>query len=450
MKSNKWLRNSIIGVLVIAIAVYAGWYYFIRPNTIANEQLSASGTVETTEISVVPQQSGKIVEVDVNEGDVVKTGQVLYRLDNTLLEAQRNAASSSVEVARAASNTSQIMVASAQAQYDSTLISVLNADKANRIQDWKKEKPSEFDQPNWFYDKSEQVSAAKLELESATTFLKKAEEDLAFVSQKNGGVDFITVENRLALARIAFQNVNDVLDRAANANNGQDLKDQAQDIYDNTKTELNLAQDAYDKAITSKEADEIQLARAKVQVARERVDSIQDRLRGFETGIDSPQLKAAQLVLDQARSNALQSDSVVKQAQTNLDLIDTQISLNTITSPIDGIVLTRNAELGSAVSPGGVMLTLGTLNELTITVYVPEDRVGDVSLGQSATVTVDSFPGRTFSASVKYISSQAEFTPRNVETVAGRKNTVFAVKLMLDNTAGVLKPGMPADVVFLK
>jgi HlyD family secretion protein len=450
MKSNKWLRNGFIALLVIGAIVYAGWYYYIRPNTIINAQLSASGTVETTEISIVPQQSGKITEVNVNEGDIVKAGQILFRLDNTLLNAQRNTAESSVEVAKAAYNTAQIMETSAQAQYDLAVTTALNAEKVSRIQDWKKVKLSEFEQPYWYFDKAEKVNAANKEFELASVNLKQAEDDLKLVSSKPSVADFLTIENRLALARVAFQNSKDVLDRADSANNGQDLIDAAQEIYDNAKTELQNAQDAYDQALTSKEADDIQIARAKVQVARESVDAIQDRLRAFETGLDSPQVKSAQIVLDQAKSNVLQAASSIEQVQSNVDMIDIQIELNNITSPVDGIVLTRNVELGSVVSPGGVLLTLGKLNELTITVYVPEDQVGEVSLGQSATVTVDSFPGQTFSASVNYISDQAEFTPRNVQTVAGRKNTVFAVKLKLNDTTGNLKPGMPADVIFVK
>jgi HlyD family secretion protein len=111
-------------------------------------------------------------------------------------------------------------------------------------------------------------------------------------------------------------------------------------------------------------------------------------------------------------------------------------------------VLTRAGEPGSVVNAGGTVLVLGRLDELTITVYVPEDRMGEVALGQATKVTVDSFPGETFNAAVTQIADQAEFTPRNVQTVEGRKNTVFAVKLKLGDTSGKLKPGMPADVVF--
>ena len=106
-----------------------------------------------------------------------------------------------------------------------------------------------------------------------------------------------------------------------------------------------------------------------------------------------------------------------------------------------------------AVWPFEILLAahrpVARLDELTITVYVPEDRVGEVSLGQTANVSVDSFPGVVFIAAVSYISDQAEFTPRNVQTVSGRKNMVFAIKLKLNDTSEKLKPGMPADVTFL-
>jgi len=121
-----------------------------------------------------------------------------------------------------------------------------------------------------------------------------------------------------------------------------------------------------------------------------------------------------------------------------------------ITSPISGVVLERTIEAGEVASPGAPLVVVADLNALTLTVYVPEDRYGQVSLGQSYPVSVDSFPGQTFSARVSHIASQAEFTPRNVQTVEGRQTTVFAVTLDLDPSGGRLKPGMPADVTFFQ
>jgi len=93
-------------------------------------------------------------------------------------------------------------------------------------------------------------------------------------------------------------------------------------------------------------------------------------------------------------------------------------------------------------------MVVSQLSPVTVTVYVPEDRYGQIDLGQSVTVSVDSFPGQAFNGTVLWISSEAEFTPRNVQTVSGRKATVYAVKIEVPNESDLLKPGMPADVSF--
>jgi multidrug resistance efflux pump len=117
-----------------------------------------------------------------------------------------------------------------------------------------------------------------------------------------------------------------------------------------------------------------------------------------------------------------------------------------IRSPIDGVVLERAIEPGEVASVGSTILSVTNLDELRLTVYVPEDRYGKFLLGQACRVTVDSFPGEAFSGTVTHIADQAEFTPRNVQTVDSRKNTVFAIRFDLAPSGGKLKPGMPADV----
>jgi HlyD family secretion protein len=117
-----------------------------------------------------------------------------------------------------------------------------------------------------------------------------------------------------------------------------------------------------------------------------------------------------------------------------------------ITSPIDGVVLQRLVEPDEIVAPGTTVLVVAPLNALSLKIYVPEDRYGQISLGQTYPVTVDSFPGETFYGKVSFISDKAEFTPRNVQTTDSRQTTVYAVKLDLQPTGGRLKPGMPADV----
>ncbi|NCP16585.1 HlyD family efflux transporter periplasmic adaptor subunit, partial [bacterium] len=205
---------------------------------------------------------------------------------------------------------------------------------------------------------------------------------------------------------------------------------------------------AYDDLKDSDAATEVITARADLAAAQERYESAQDRLLALQTGIYSPRLAAAQAALDQAQAAADQARLAVAQAEASLALIDTQIAKLTVTAPADGVILTRAIQPGEVVPAGASAITLGRLDSLTITVYVPEDRYGNLSLGQSAIVSVDSFAGETFTATIVHIADQAEFTPRNVQTVEGRTSTVFAVRLQVQDPHGKLKPGMPADVVF--
>ncbi len=182
-------------------------------------------------------------------------------------------------------------------------------------------------------------------------------------------------------------------------------------------------------------------ARGGVVVAQQRYDVAYTRLVALQTSEDSPAVVSAQNALDQAQS-------AMAQAEASLALLDTQIAKLTVYAPADGTILTRNVEPGEFVQPGATAFTLANLDDLTITVYVPEDRYGEISLGQQAEVKVDSFPGDTFTAQVTFIADTAEYTPRNVQTVEGRSATVYAVKLKVDDPGGKLKPGMPADVSF--
>lgn len=117
-----------------------------------------------------------------------------------------------------------------------------------------------------------------------------------------------------------------------------------------------------------------------------------------------------------------------------------------ITTPLSGTIMERLIELGELAAPGNTLVIVADLEALNLTVYVPEDRLGYIMLGEAYPVTVDSYPELTFTGTVRQIADEAEFTPRNVQTVEGRKTTVFAVELAMGSSGGRLKPGMPADV----
>jgi HlyD family secretion protein len=441
------IRTVLVLLVVIAAAAYGAWYFLIRPSSTDSGLLTASGTVETTEISVAPEQPGKILDVKVEEGDTVKSGETLLTLDDTLLKAQRKVTSATLESANQSAATADAAAAAAQAQYDATLSTALDDAQAKRLDDWTTTKVNEFNQPVWYFTKEKQIAALTTELDAASKALDDANKNLTYVEEKASNASFVDAETRLADVRAAFIIARSVKDRA-DATSDTDLKDAAQTAYDTAQKDLDNAQTNYDDQLSTSSSLDVLKARAKLSVAQERVDTVRDQLRALQTGALSPKVITAQKTLEQAQAAAAQAHTAVAQSQANLDLIDAQISKTIVTSPVDGVVLTRAAQPGSVVNTGATSITIGRIDELTITVYVPEDRIGEISLNETASVSVDSFPGQTFAAAVSFISNQAEYTPRNVQTVEGRKNTVFAVKLKLDGASGKLKPGMPADVTF--
>jgi HlyD family secretion protein len=164
--------------------------------------------------------------------------------------------------------------------------------------------------------------------------------------------------------------------------------------------------------------------------------------------------KAAQAQADLVRQGSTaeqikQLEAAVAQAKATADLVQLNQSKTTVKAPISGVVLHRLVEPGALVAPGAAVATLANLDDLWLRVYVPENQLDKVKLGQTVSVMVDAFPKRTFQSEVIQISDKAEYTPRNVQTKEERVSTVYAVKLKLkEGLGGELKPGMPADVTF--
>ena len=435
-------------IILLAVIATGAYYGFNSLNKTNNGDLSASGTIESVVVNVSPEIAGKVKDVLVNEGQSVKAGDAILSLDDSLLTAQRSVASAQLDSAKAALGIAQAAYDTAQQQYNVTLTNALNAENATRITIWKDSKPTEFDQPIWYFSKEERIKASQATLDAAAKALDDARQKLADRESKAGSSQFLETEAKLAQARLTFQNAQAVFDATNGASDGQTLKDSAQIILDDARIDLDNAQKDYDDALTTDGAKDVLEARSDLIVAQEIYDNAAADLRALQTGADSQQVITASKAVDQAKAVLDQAQTAVTTAQANLALLDTQMKKLTIYAPLDGTILTRNVEPGEFVQPGATAMTMANLSELTITVYVPEDQYGKISLGQKATVTVDSFSGETFNGEVIHIADQAEFTPRNVQTVEGRSATVYAIKLKVTDLANKLKIGMPADVVF--
>lgn len=173
--------------------------------------------------------------------------------------------------------------------------------------------------------------------------------------------------------------------------------------------------------------------RAAAAAARARHEAARERLRLLQHGHRIEQVEAARARLDQARAAA--------------DILRVNLEDMSARSPIAGVVTRTHAEVGETLGAGRPVAAVADLARPRLRVYITERQIGRVALGAPATVSVDAFPERGFSGRVSFVAAQAEFTPKNVQTLEERVKLVFAVDIELDNPEGIFKPGMPADVV---
>jgi HlyD family secretion protein len=145
--------------------------------------------------------------------------------------------------------------------------------------------------------------------------------------------------------------------------------------------------------------------------------------------------------------NILLAETQVKSAKDAVELLQSQINDTKITAPMSGTVIRKVVEVGELVSMGMPIFVIADLSTVYLTIYVPEVMLGHVKIGQNADVTVDSFPDKSFNGKVTYISQEAEFTPKNIQTKEERVKLVYGVKIEINNPGNELKSGMPADAV---
>ncbi|HBD13497.1 MAG TPA: hypothetical protein DCZ13_15215 [Porticoccaceae bacterium] len=231
----------------------------------------------------------------------------------------------------------------------------------------------------------------------------------------------------------------------------ESAKAAAQALVAKTSASLQLAE---------KEWQRLQTLRERQLVSQQKLDEAELQVVALRNGLQETQANLRQT--EKTLSLALLGDTRVsrlevtreakrervEEARLNCEAFDMVVGYLNINSPVSATVLTRNIEVGEEIPAGATTFTLVDMDRLYLKIYVPEPRIGELTLGQSGNVYVDAFPDHAFSARVSKIAQQAEFTPKNVETKEERVKLVFAVELALaDNKQRLLKPGMPADAV---
>ena len=412
-RSRRPLLVAAAGAAVLAVVAWQAWQAYERRGTAG--QLFGSGSIEATEVDIAPKITGRVVTLAAAEGDTVHAGQVLVRLDDRDLRAQ-------VDQARANVVADEAKVAQAAQAIETQQLTT-----------------------------DTQVGQARAALAAAETRVPQAETTVALQGQ--------TVEQGVAQAQAQLS--------AAQAQAASARSNLAKAQHDRSRTkalfaqgavaaqDVDAAQAAYDAAVAADRSarDAVTQARAALGTAqsnRLQVPIQQQNVRANQAAVDQAQAavanaEAGYTVVAQRRQDLAAARAALAQARAALQYQQVLLGYATIVSPIDGIVLTRNNQEGEVVAAGGAVYTIVNPGDMWLRVFIPEDQIGRVRLGQRAEIRVDTFPGRTFPSRVSEIGTQAEFTPINVQSRENRVKLVYGVKLQLTNRYGELKPGMPAD-----
>jgi HlyD family secretion protein len=247
------------------------------------------------------------------------------------------------------------------------------------------------------------------------------------------------LRQRLDLARATLMSAQARLNKLLAGSRPEELRQaeanlqQAQFDLGNKEIQYERVKGLYERQVISKEVFDnaetsYKVAKAALQVATENYQLVKEGPRQED--------------IEDARAQ-------VEQAKVSLKLAETQLSYAVLYSPISGVVLVKSSEVGEVVNPGTSVLTLADINNVWLKAYIPEPDLGKVKWGQEVIVTTDLRPKKEYKGRISFISSQAEFTPKQIQTEKERVTLVYRIKIDIPNPDRELKPGMPADAKIL-
>ena len=376
------------GVLLLLLVVVAvRWLGWGNGN---QKVLKVSGNIELTEVDISFKTAGRLVTLAVEEGDQVKKGALIARLDQEELLQRRESAAASL---------------------DSTRSRLLQSGTAIEYQRQQTEA---------------QLSRSRAELDQAKAVLQELE-----VGSRRQEIE--AAKATLARAKAEQQRAQADWERAQSLYKDKDIStaryDEAKAHFESAQAQLQQSTQQFDLVQEGPRKEDIEAARAQVERARANV-----RLA-----------EAARLELKRLQEEELARKADTRQAAAQLDVQETLLKNAEVTAPMDGVVLVKSAEPGEVLAAGTTVVTLGNLAKPWLRAYINEQDLGRVKLGTTVKVTTDSFPDKTYSGRVSFIASDAEFTPKQIQTQEERVKLVYRIKIDVDNPAGELKSNMPAD-----
>lgn len=255
-------------------------------------------------------------------------------------------------------------------------------------------------------------------------------------------------EAELELRRKGFRE-EEVREAEASLASAASSLDLAKKEYERSATLVKT--NAIDRSEFDRRRSEMETAQAKYEVARQRQALVKSGSRPEEITMAEAQLKQAKADLERLRNGPRPEEiaaqqAAVEAAAANLLQVRTQLEETRIISPVDSVVETLDLEPGDLVQPGQTVAVLNLRKNAWVRCYVPENRLSQVRIGSEVGITVDSLPARELKGRVRRLNSEAEFTPRNVQTTEKRAELVFEMKVDVLDSTDSLRAGMYADV----
>jgi HlyD family secretion protein len=387
-------RRILVIAAVLGVAGLAAAYIFQGFGRANKNRLVVSGNIELREVNIAFKTSGRLIERNVDEGDNVKKGQILARLDRDQLLAER-----AREVAALQAAETQVEQAETSIQWQKANLAGDLEQKRGDLagSESKLLELKNGSRPQEIHEASAAVDAAKADWDRTSEDWERAQ-----TLYKN---DDISAEQR----------------------------DQYRNRWQNAQAALKQAQERAALVLAGPRSEQIVAQAAQVQRAR-------GALKVAEANV--LELRRREQELAMRRSD-------IAQAKAGLALIDSQLADTIALSPADGVVLVKAADPGEVLAPGTTVVTVGDIDHPWLRGYIDEKDLGRVKLGSKAKVTTDSYPGKVYQGRVSFISSEAEFTPKQIQTQQERVKLVYRIKIDVENPGRELKSNMPADAEIL-
>jgi HlyD family secretion protein len=388
------MKKIIVVIVLLAAVATAGALTYRLLHSEDNGNIKVSGNIELNQVNIGFKTSGRLVERFVNEGDTVHKGMEIARLDRDQLLRQRETAEASLASAQAALAES---ISALQWQRET-----MNADLQLRNAD---------------------LSAAQSQLLQLKNGSRPEE-----LEQANAAV---------AAAQSQYDQAQKDWERAQTLHQNDDISTAQYDAYHSRYESTGAA---------LKQAKE-QRALVKGGPRSETIEAAAAQVDRAKASLKMGQANSIETLRREQEITARRAD--IERAKAQIELIDTQLADTIATSPIDGVVLVKAADVGEVLAPGTSVVTVGDIDHPWLRAYIKEQDLGRVKLGAKAKVTTDSFPGKVYDGRVSFISSEAEFTPKQIQTVEERVKLVYRIKIEIDNPHHELKSNMPADAEIL-